>query len=254
MDFKIFLFDLDFTLLRSDKTISDYTVSILKKAQTRGILLGFSTSRGNTSIQNYIDLIGPDIVICNAGACIYLNNKLIHTEEFTVDQTRTFFDTAYKVCGPDVEMTCDTLDKLFWNRKENKTEQYMPDAAFNDFKNFDQPVMKICVQTVDQSAADSIAAQVPGCAALRFSDIPWFKFAPVTATKENAIEFLSSRLGIPVSQMAAFGDDYSDIGMLKMCGKGIAVGNAIEPVKAITDEITDSCDDDGVAKWISKIL
>ena len=76
----------------------------------------------------------------------------------------------------------------------------------------------------------------------------------MTATKENAIEFLSSRLGIPVSQMAAFGDDYSDMGMLKMCGKGIAVGNAIEPVKAITDEITDSCDDDGVAKWISKIL
>ena len=40
--------------------------------------------------------------------------------------------------------------------------------------------------------------------------------------------------------------------MLKMCGKGIAVSNAIKEVIDIADEATLSNDEDGVAKWIEK--
>ena len=40
--------------------------------------------------------------------------------------------------------------------------------------------------------------------------------------------------------------------MLKMCGKGLAVANAIPQVREIADELTDSCDQDGVANWIVK--
>ena len=87
-----------------------------------------------------------------------------------------------------------------------------------------------------------------------FSDIPWYKFSPKLATKENAISFLSQYLKIPVEKMAAFGDDFSDIGMLKLCGTGIAVGNAIPQVKEIADFVCDSCDQDGPATWIEKNL
>ncbi|MBR1389919.1 MAG: HAD hydrolase family protein [Lachnospiraceae bacterium] len=38
-------------------------------------------------------------------------------------------------------------------------------------------------------------------------------------------------LRIPTEAMIAFGDDYADIGMLRLCGKGIAMGNAIDAVK-----------------------
>ena len=37
--------------------------------------------------------------------------------------------------------------------------------------------------------------------------------------------------GIEPAEIAAFGDDYADIGMLELCGKGIAMGNAIDAVK-----------------------
>lgn len=66
---KIILVDLDLTLLRSDGTISDHTISVLNECRKRGILIGFSTSRGTTRIQKYSDLIHPEIKICNAGAC-----------------------------------------------------------------------------------------------------------------------------------------------------------------------------------------
>ena len=52
--------------------------------------------------------------------------------------------------------------------------------------------------------------------------------------------------------MISFGDDYSDIGMLKLCGKGIAMGNAIEEVKRVASDITLTNDEDGVAIYLEK--
>ena len=49
-------------------------------------------------------------------------------------------------------------------------------------------------------------------------------------------------------------DDLADIGILKACGVGVAVDNALPQVKAAADQITASCDEDGVARWIGKNL
>ena len=69
-----------------------------------------------------------------------------------------------------------------------------------------------------------------------------------------AIKFLSKHLNIPLEEIICFGDDFNDIGMLKLCGKGIAVSNAILEVKNIADEVTLSNNEDGVAKYIEKNL
>lgn len=254
METKLILLDLDYTLLRSDRTISTRTVQTLANCQKQGIKIGFSTSRGNTNIQQYVDLIHPEVIICNAGACVYYEGKLIHTQDFTLDQTRTLFDAAYKFGGENLEMTCDTLNELYWNRKENKSEQYMPDAIYDDFKDFKHPVFKICIQTTDENVASKIAASVGSdlCDYILFSDIPWFKLAPKTATKENAILYLSEYLKISTDEMVAFGDDFSDIGMLKLCGTGVAMGNAIPQVKEIANSQTLTNDEDGVASYIEK--
>ena len=87
-----------------------------------------------------------------------------------------------------------------------------------------------------------------------FSDIPWFKLSKSGATKERAIQELRSSLNIPQEKIAAFGDDFNDIGMLKFCGRGIAMQNAIAEVKQIADEICASNQEDGVARWIERLL
>ena len=38
--------------------------------------------------------------------------------------------------------------------------------------------------------------------------------------------------------------------MLKMCGMGVAMANAVAEVRAVADELTNSNDDDGVARWL----
>lgn len=45
---------------------------------------------------------------------------------------------------------------------------------------------------------------------------------------------------------------YADIGMLKICGIGVAMGNAIQEVKDIADAITLSNEEDGVAVYLEK--
>lgn len=252
METKIIFVDLDLTLLKSDATISDYTVSILEKCKEKGILIGFCTSRGTTRIQRYKDIVNPDIEICNAGGCIYYKGELIHAESFTLEETKVLLARTYDVVGEDAEITVDTLNDFFWNRTTNKSTQYMPEAKFNDCKNFNEPAMKFCVQLSDAENAELISNSIGNCTAIAFSDIPWYKFAPKTATKENGIKFLSKYLNIPLSNMISFGDDYSDIGMLKTTGKGIAMGNAIPEVKEIASEITLSCDEDGVASYLEK--
>lgn len=252
MDIKLILVDLDLTLLKSDGTLSLHTIEVLKKCQKKGIKVGFCTSRGTTRIKQYQDKVNPDVVICNAGGCVFYNGNLIHSETFTLEETHKLLDRVYEVLGDEAEITIDTLDDFFWNKTVNKSTQYMPEAKFHDCKNFPEPAMKFCVQLSDSEKADKIKTVVENCDAVPFSDIPWYKFAPKTETKENGILFISKYLNIPTNQMISFGDDFSDIGMLKTTGIGVAMGNAIPQVKEIADDCTVSCDEDGVAVYLEK--
>jgi len=46
----------------------------------------------------------------------------------------------------------------------------------------------------------------------------------------------------------AIGDNYNDKGMIEFAGMGIAMGNAPEEIKLAADYVTDTNNNDGVAK------
>lgn len=254
METKLILSDLDETLLHSDKTISDYSARIFKKCRQRGILIGFCTSRGKPNITSFENKINPDICICNGGASIYQNGTLLHAVTFTIEETNSILKSARTVCGSECEITVDTIDKIFWNRQKDKSTDYADNSIYDDFLNFTLSAMKICVQTDDSEKAKEIARSVSSCDFLPFSDIPWYKFSPASATKENAISILCKKLDISPNQILAFGDDFNDIGMLKLCGKGIAMGNAIPQVKAAADGMTKTNNEDGVAWYLENFI
>lgn len=252
MAIKIVLVDLDLTLLHSDGTLSERNIAALKKCQDKGILVGFCTSRGIPGITIFKELFTPDLLICNAGACIYYKDQLIHEENFKLEEIRTLLNKVYEVCGPDVEITVDTLNDIYWNRRDDKSTQYISDSKYDDCRNFPEAAMKFCVQTYDADKAAAIVKDFPNCSAIPFSDIPWYKFSPKSATKENGVLFLEKYFNIPTAQMISFGDDFADIGMLKTTGIGIAMGNAIPEVKNIAADQTLTCDEDGVADYLEK--
>lgn len=75
--------------------------------------------------------------------------------------------------------------------------------------------------------------------------------APQTS-KQAAVAWLGSWLGIPRSAIIAVGDNFNDIDMLEYAGLGIAMGNAPDAVKQRADAVTLSNDEDGVAAVIDR--
>ncbi|MHB1314407.1 MAG: Cof-type HAD-IIB family hydrolase [Christensenellales bacterium] len=76
----------------------------------------------------------------------------------------------------------------------------------------------------------------------------------IRSGKANAIGFLAKKMGVLWNEIIAIGDGRIDIPMLEKAGLGIAVGNAIEEVKAAADETTCTNDEDGVAQAIEKYI
>lgn len=254
MQTKLILCDLDGTLLRSDKTVSQRTAAALRKSQSLGIPVGFATSRGRANVSAWEAQLAPDVLICNGGACVFYKDALLFSAAFTQAETRALLSAAYRVCGASAEITVDVIDRVFWNRKADKSTDYDRTAAYDDFTDFHAQAMKICVQTADRRQAAAIAAAAPDCDFLPFSDIPWHKFSPRAGTKENAVRLLCAHLRISPQNVVAFGDDHSDIGMLRLCGTGVAMQNAVLEAKQAADAVTASNDDDGVAAFLERLL
>ena len=66
------------------------------------------------------------------------------------------------------------------------------------------------------------------------------------ADKANGIRAIADRLGIDISETMAFGDGGNDESMLRAAGVGVAMGNALDSVKAHADYVTTDVDNDGV--------
>ncbi len=72
-------------------------------------------------------------------------------------------------------------------------------------------------------------------------------------SKETGIRKLCNHFGVKSSEIMVFGDDYNDIEMFNMSGYPVAMQNAVHELKEIAKEVTDTNDNDGVAKVLERI-
>ena len=253
---KLLLFDLDDTLLRSDKTISERTLNALAQCRKQGILIGISTSRAEHNCMTFLPELTPDLLITSGGAVIRYHGKYIYTAEFTIEETRTMIHTAREVCGSDCELTIDTMDAHYWNYKEDpkNTDATWGDTIYTDYMDFSEMALKFCVEIPDESVAKKLAASLPNCDCLHFSGGAWYKFTKKEVTKETAILKACEICCIALKDVIAFGDDAPDIGMLKLCGTGVAMGNAIDTVKEAADIVIGRNDEDGIAEYLEQSI
>ena len=253
---KFLLFDLDETLLRSDKTISPRTMNALGKCRQMGILIGVSTSRAEHNCLDFLPQLKPDILIASGGAVIKHHDSYIYTAEFTREETMSVIAAARETFGPDCEITVDTRCAHYWNYKEDptKADATWGKPVYTDYSDFQERALKLCVQILDLSMADRFVSKLPECDFRRFSGSPWHKITRKNVTKESAVRFACDFCGIDLKDTAAFGDDTPDIGMLRLCGTGVAMGNAVDAVKAAADIVIGTNDDDGIAKFLEELF
>lgn len=251
---RLLLFDLDGTLLRSDKSISNKTLSTLRQCREKGIMIGVSTSRSEQNSMTFLDELKPDILIASGGALIKSGANYIYKAEFSETETRDMIAMARTVCGEDCEITIDTAHANYWNYKidPKKFDQSWGDSIYTDFAIFSECALKMCVEIFDEEKANILAERLEQCDCIRFSDGYWYKFTRKNVTKENAIMRITEVYGFGTESIIAFGDDFADIGMLELCGLGVAMGNAIDEVKDRADIVIGSNDEEGIAYFIEE--
>lgn len=253
---RLLLFDLDGTLLTSQKTISPRTLSALIRCREKGLHIGVATSRGKQNALSYLAALQPDAVISSAGALVVAGGETVAVNGFSGTMTRELLRSLKVLAGRTLPMTVDGVEEYYRNYQlpPEETDRTWETGTLTDFSDFDLPSLKLCFETDDPALAEHIGAALPHCDLIRFSDGNWYKLTPRGVTKESAILQLCSHLGITPDEIAAFGDDYADLGMLGLCGLGIAMGNAIPEVQAAADAVIGHNDEDGIACWLEEEL
>ena len=86
----------------------------------------------------------------------------------------------------------------------------------------------------DNEAVCKLISDFTEVSIIPFSGEGWFSVTDKFATKWRGICALSAHYNIGISDIVAFGDDYNDVEMLRGCGIGVAVANAIKEASPLT--------------------
>lgn len=245
--------DLDDTLLRSDKTISAYTMEILQKCRQKGILVGFCTARGESCTQFFLDQAHPDISITSGGALAKYHGQIVYEDPLSVEETRFLLDSGRCAKEGPYVMAVDTK-KGYYRNDDGKVSKDWGEVFRTDFADFDQEAMRFLIVTPDERVVANLAQKVENCNYLNFLNTNWYRISKNGASKENAIAKIGEYLHIRPEEMIAFGDDYGDMGMLRYCGTGCAMANAMADVKPAADVVIGSNDEDGVAHYLEEFV
>lgn len=252
MAIKMIMTDLDRTLLRDDKTISPYTLSILETARAQGIGIGIATARPQGYVQNVFPALHFDYAAFHNGAVVTCGNG--NTLYFGIDS-----DVTLSICKriladfPGRRIVVEMADKRYSNFP---AEEIWPDVMYERtaFHSLPEGVAeKILLPDVFDGGA-AFKAYLPEGLYLQMTDGSLCLIMNRQAEKLAGIRAICEANGVALSEVAAFGDDLNDAAMLKACGMGVAVANALEAVKASADVVCGSNEEDGVAKWIAAHL
>src|SRR4029453_13190973 len=73
-------------------------------------------------------------------------------------------------------------------------------------------------------------------------------------SKWQALQQLAAQQSITPEEIIAVGDDHNDLDMIRSAGFGIAMGNAVDTVKAAADAITGSNAEDGLVQALERFI
>lgn len=248
---KMLVIDLDGTLLHTDKTVSSKTLQVLQRCQNQNIYVVIATARFWIGAEKYINMIHPDYEITTDGTMIHCKNEMSYSSGLTIQTTNKLIELI-REANADAEIITAIDKKVYWNSLHISESEKLYKAEYHDYRTpLSEAACKIVAELPDKQTAEEIARKC-GCKLISYRDENIYSFISPDAGKIQAIRELGDKLHIRMDEIAAFGDDENDMDMLQVCGKGIAVENALESVKKMADEICDTNDKDGVAKWIDK--
>jgi len=248
MSIKMIVIDLDGTLLKTDKSVSEYTQTILNQCRKLGIKVVYATGRGGSARQ-----VAPseffDGEITMNGAVARVSNDVVYSRLIPCQTARPILIACDK---RGIKITSEISDMHYSNFVVSDEWPQITDFKVVDFLRHDKDAEKIYLPNTTHEDRKFIEQLLSDDLYFVVTDGFFGQIMHKDATKSKALSELARRWGINQAEIVAFGNDYNDIEMLRDCGIGVAVANAINEAKAIADYICDVNDRDGVAKWLEE--
>ena len=263
LPFRAVAFDLDDTLLRDDLTISDYTISVLRRLSARGVKIIPASGRAKLSMKSFVDQIGcASVYISCNGAELWdaETHNLIHAELFSAETGKQI--AAYGKSRGCYTQTYDG-EYFFYNEESVWAERYAASSKLKgiyvgDLEDYiREPRNKILMMAEEDKIADMLREAEPmfhGVASVTCSK-PWFlEFNPPEATKGKALRRAVCGLGLETDDILAFGDSLNDLSMLQTAGRGVLMANGRTDLRPLCDDVCPSNQEDGVARYLEALF
>lgn len=272
--------DMDGTFLTTDKRVSDRSMQALDKLAEHGIEFVPCTGRALAGIPQEV-LAHPSVhyavssngavvsrIARDAGSAVSSETlrrvPLSRTKALEVLQIARAHDVTFDIFADGhsylrrdlydrlAEFVPDdpgTLDSIRWNRTPVDEEPEQTLARIDTLE-------RLAMYWHDPDDRDEIVRALDGVSGIAVTrSYPMnIEVMDEEASKGASMAWLCEKLGESLADTLAFGDNFNDIEMLEAAGLGVAVANAENEVRAASDRVTASNDDDGVARAILERL
>ncbi len=254
--------DLDDTLLTSDKRVSKENSDAIEYFKSEGGFFTFATGRVPEGARLILDFIKPNApVISFNGAAIYdfrkdcyLWKKALSPDAIKVAE---LVDGKLPDCG--IEVCC--ADTNYFSKVNRHTERHKEIEKFPDNYIDYHDVTDEWIKVIFMDDEDKLYRVRELIASSEWADkfefvktSPWYyEMLAKGSTKGSAVPKLAQLLGLNPHRTIGMGDNENDMSLMTDTGIGIAVANAIEPIRLAADYVTVDNNSHALAKVVEDL-
>lgn len=244
---QLILLDLDGTTVESQRGAmpSARVIAAVQKAQDAGIHVAVATGRPVEFARPVFEALQlKGLSVFNGGSELYdlTGDTLISRQTMTIAQVQKI-----------VRLAMPFGFAVYTEDDKYQTPLSSPDSV-------QKPIAKVFIEAVANDKLAALLAELEGVSAIApHPTTSWFEgdvvdvhITHALATKQHGVERLMKLLKIDRAHTMAIGDSYNDVPLFEAAGLTVAMGNAPDEVKAITDEVTATLAEDGVALAIER--
>jgi Cof subfamily protein (haloacid dehalogenase superfamily) len=260
MGVRLCYFDVDETLVDPGRSIHAELDEALRRCRERGIRLGLATGRKYESARPYAEAIGAEApLILYNGARIQQadTGAILFEKKLDLREARAGLELVKKH-GLHVNLYLDDviyIEKETEVSRESAEKDGVLQKPVGDLVVFlkAQPTKLLIIGPGEKlEALWADFDKWPHESEVVRSEPTYLEILPAGVSKGAALRRVSEITGVPLSRIAAFGDSNNDIEMLRAAGVGVAVGNALDNVKAAADYVAAADFGLGVAEGLLK--
>jgi hypothetical protein len=269
--FKLLALDLDGTLLDSAGRISEANMSAVRKAQRAGVRVTVATGRSFASAEEFVRSIDPrEPAITYNGALIRNGAGVLKRFPLGEGAVREAVSLLRELGHPPIVYGAD--GRKFYERMDRRGRDLMsysktPEThlvrvddlgtrEWDDVLRVSVITGAECIRELHLAVTQRMGSRVRTVDTFFPEWDFWiFEILDAACSKSSALSFLCAASGIPREEVIAIGDNDNDIDMLSWAGLGVAMQNALQPVKEAAAWVTEKSNDgDGVAEAIERFV